>query len=308
MDDYPVAGRRWLFSFVGCLLSVLCVFPEVRAHEDHAHVEEQTESAVVPGDGFTHPSESLVAPAVRHNDWDDPFLIGTVATVNTADLPRTPKSQNFFPTELYDDCKATRAEEGNADAHYIRTIISKVVVRDEPFPGIICFMHESDYYDRRDELQQKITAYIQQLPDSEQVRALENYAWLLMYLGEFKTVVTVFGPSGQYNPIAEKNGSIIFAISQAYFRLGQYREAYPYGVRANRLLTDSILDTRWHVMLIELGLQGRRFLDEPDTGTYGKSSVRHLFPFRDWESFPFEDVTESMGIDRWGGTGSSFVH
>ncbi len=308
MDDCPVAGRRYLLFFAGFLLFLVCVLPQTKAHENHVHAEEQPESTTVPGDGFVSPSETIVAPAVRHNDWDDPFLIGTVATVNTADLPRTPKAQNFFPTEIYDNCKASSAEADKADEHYIRNIISNIVIRDEPFPGIVCFMHEADYYARRDVLQKKIAAYIEQLPDSDQVQALENYAWLLMYLGEFNEVLALFGPSGQYNPVAEQNGSIIFAISQAYFRLGQYREAYPYGVRANRLLTDSVLDTRWHVMLIELGLQGRRFLDEPDSSIFEKSSIRSLFPYRDWESFPFEDVTEAMGIDRWGGTGSiSFI-
>jgi len=307
--------------------------PHGSEHHGAAAPETDGPSSTPPPASSVKVDPDVLKRVTQTQDWSKTkHLIGTVATRNAADLPeRTPEDLSFVATHTYPKCEPplkAPAEvlkkeyespilqpsalldywDKNNPNRYFNALALSHDFREAPFPMIMCYLHKTDYYAHREQLQSELEKMIAGVAPDKQPKALDHYAWLLMYLGEFEKVLALFAPNGPHNAIAEESGSIIFALSQAYFRLGNYEAALPYGLRANAMIPDSILDTRWHVMLIELGLQGRNFLDTPGSDIYEKESIKPIFPNRDWESFPFEDVTQEMAISPWGGTGSvSFI-
>ncbi|PJE78751.1 hypothetical protein CI610_02308 [invertebrate metagenome] len=290
------------------VLLCLLVVQKGYAHENHDH---DVSSLKLPD---TETALSLSSYPVF--DWVVPDLLGVVATQNTADLPRTHQDQNYFATGSpgFSGCRydSETSPYKEPATHHIRRLLEDYPhgdsLRLRPFPEIICFSHETDYYRNRSELQNKMESLIKAVKGSQSNRVLDNYVWALLYLGEFKAVKEKFGRQGKYDSYTEKSPSLQFALSQAYFRLGDYQAAHRYGLKAYQGLEDAVLDTRWHLMLVELAWQGNRYLDLPDNGIYQKSAIKKLFPHRNWKAFPFRDVTEQFGIDRWGGTGSvSFI-
>lgn len=284
----------------------------VFAHDKHDHAANN-EAAPLPASQTAMNTEQL--PKFTPQNWKNTSMIGIVPIMNTADLPRPFRDRTFVDTASLPGCQSReQVKLADPDMHFIQqTLVRDSSIRTSPFPDIMCFIDGTDYYQHRESLQTKFENTISSAPKDKQLIFIDNYVWQMIYLGEFKKVVSLLGPKGKYlsfmeSSTEEMRGSLEFAAGQAYFRLGEYQTARPYVYRANKLLISSLLDTRWQYMLIDLALQGRQFLDLPNSEVYKKDSIRKIFPNRNWEKFPFEDVTDELGVERWGGTGSvSFV-
>ncbi len=242
--------------------------------------------------------------------WNQPGQIGIVPDVDTAALPgRAPSRDNYFPMHKYPDLllykpEGSEATDGSdSDVGPIDRMI-RGDIRSKPFPETVWFQQITDYYGRREELWPKIAARVAAVPEPNRLVAHRNQAWLLLYLGDFSHLLRLYGPEGEHAELGKNDGSLSFTVAQAFYRLGRYAESLPYANHAYDELTDSILDTRWQIMLSELGLHGRSYLDQADGQTYTRRHIRTLFPHRSFEGFPFEDVTDQLGVARWGGTGS----
>jgi len=239
--------------------------------------------------------------------WQDKDLVGVVATLNTADIEnRNDASHNYFDLNFYVKYMSYKPEEFYLDEELLAIdYMLKGNIRKKPYPEITYFPHKTDYYKNRERLQKKIEKVIADAEDEDNKnKFIENYAWLMLYMGEYEKVIESWGGGGQYSELSEESPSLHFCLAQAYFRLGQYNKSLGYAQRAYHGLEKAKLDTSWQVMLTEMGIYGKKFLDQPDGEIYTKKHIKEIFPHRSWEDFPFEDVTEKMGIERWGGTGS----
>ena len=150
----------------------------------------------------------------------------------------------FFSTDTYPGC-ALPSDWSGEDPHqyYVENVI-RIDIRNEPFPFINCWISKTDYYNHIDKLNSMLEREIARENSGEmKLEMIQNYAWLMMYVGDFQQVVDRFGTGG------------------------------PFAGRVNK-----------------------------------KDPILKIFPNRDWESFPFVDVTDELGVERWGGTGSvSFI-
>ncbi|MBI3554116.1 MAG: VCBS repeat-containing protein [Elusimicrobia bacterium] len=177
-------------------------------------------------------------------------------------------------------------------------------VRHNPMPTIY-FSKAADYYNHRREIQGKLESRLSRMTGKDRERALGNYAQELLFLGEFAKVVTFFGPGSPAGRESGQNGEVNFAMAQALFRLGKYKQSLPYAERAYRQLEDASLDTRWQAMVSAVGAYGQDVFNRK-SDLFDLKLVKKLFPKRKWE-LPFEDATARMGLDKdqWGGTGAA---
>ena len=269
----------------------------------HAAAKDSDKPAKAASKPFTITGEAF--------DWDAPDSIGAVPAVDTATLDgRVAARHNYFDNDEMEKVlkidPAEVAKEPDPDVWLVDFVL-KQEVREYPFPITIYFIQKADYYSRREKMQSILAERAQAIPAEDRLEIERTHAWLLLYLGDFQAVVDLFGPDGKYSDRNE-DGSIAFTVAQSLYRLGRYKESLTYAKRAYERLPNAVLDTRWQMMLSELGYYGRTYLDQPDHGIYTKKHISGIFPHRDWEKFPFEDVTEDFNIKRWGGTGSvSFV-
>jgi tetratricopeptide (TPR) repeat protein len=221
-------------------------------------------------------------------------------STNTADLPDI-CPMDRYSLEMHQPAY-TEWEKlsvpGDADLGPIDMLLS--YDRDF-FPAIMYFIHTTRYYERRQVVQEKIEKRIAGIGSAKRSVALGSYAMSLVYFGEFKKAVELFGPGGKYSK--DKYWRIDFALAQAYFRLGDYKRSLPYAQKAWEV-NPAALDTRWQNMLSQLGLYGKDIFKKFSMKGYSTSYIQKIFP-KDWPDFPFEDVTKEMGLDkyRWGGTG-----
>jgi hypothetical protein len=177
-------------------------------------------------------------------------------------------------------------------------------VRQNPWP-ILYFVKLTDYYNHRSEIQARIEARIAQFKPEDRQRAFGNYAMAMVYLGEFKKIVAMFGPGAPGADAYKDNGEVNFSVAQALYRLGRYRESVPYSEKAYRQIKNAILDTRWQAMISAVATYGDAVWSRK-SDIYDLTLARKLFPADKW-TLPFEDATKTMGIDKdqWSGTGAA---
>jgi hypothetical protein len=143
------------------------------------------------------------------------------ASINTADIPgRCPVDHFYLDDFTRLDWKryAQTPSTGDADDEAIDAMLSNVT-GDAPTIETY-FMKKTDYYERRRAMQAKVEARLGKLSGAELEKGLDNYAYLLGYLGEFKKLVKYFGPHGPAE--RPKDGIIALALAHDYFRLGLY--------------------------------------------------------------------------------------
>ena len=270
--------------------------------------------ALLLGGASAHPAEPpMPAGSAPRPDtssaWDSPHLVGLVPRTNVADLSeRLHRTDNYYPIEDYLDLLLVKLgslppASDDPDAYPLDAML-RGDIRAKPFPEIIYFKHVTDYYRRRPLLQRKLEERLQLIPEEVRIVGVRNYIWLMLYLGEFQKVIELLEADGKYSALVDDDGSLSFALAQAHYRLGRFADSLPHAKRAHSKLPDSVLDTRWQLMLSNLGREGRDFLHSPDPGYYTKRHIKEIFQHSSWEDFPFADVTEKLGVDRWGGTGS----
>lgn len=220
---------------------------------------------------------------------------------NAADLPdRCLAGRHYLDLTAGQWLVHAKVSGADADAQAIEAVIR---THNPDSPTLSSWVHKKmDYYARRKEVQGKFESRIFSLAPEEREQGLRNYAYLLLYLGEFRKIVDYFGPGGRGERPVE--GIIAFALAQSYFRLGRYGESLPYARKAYQLMPEKEMDTRWQVMLTELGIHGDKLLDRRSTDYFDMRNVRKLFPNRDWSALPFEDVTAASSVTVWGGSGS----
>lgn len=224
--------------------------------------------------------------------------------VNTADLPGRCGPER---TTVSEQSHGVYGHSGAAGAS--PTVDSQIQgllrddVRKNPRP-LHYFIKSSDYYRHREEIQRKIESAIAGLAaDADKPRAYGNYAMSLAYLGEFKKVAAFFDSKGGAYDAAQSDGDVDFALAQALYRLGEFKPSLEHAERAHKRIEGAALDTRWQVMLSASGALGPKFF-ETKSDIYTTDVARKLFPEKTW-TLPFEDVTDRMGLDRWGGFGSA---
>ncbi len=224
-----------------------------------------------------------------------------LSSKNTADLSdRCGKERLYFDLSIGQWSMFDRVKDGDTDAKAIAIVLENYSP-DSPSLSTY-FWKTAGYYARRAELQSKFETAIFKLPAEKRDKGLRNYAYLLLYLGEFKKITEFFGPKGRGE--MPEDGIVAFVLAQSYFRLGLYRESMPYTIKASVLMPEKVLDTRWQIMLTELGLYGDQLEKKYSHDYYDLRHIKTLFPNRDWNALPFEDVTDKQGIARWSGTGS----
>lgn len=226
---------------------------------------------------------------------------------NAADLPnRCPVSQDSISDDDFgwdEFLKKQRASSKEKDTDYF--FIDMILdgdIRSRPLPVIMTFMKETRFFDRRQELYPKFEKRIAAMRSaSKRLQGYGNYAMTLVYLGDFEKVIDFFGAKSKH-PEFLKDSTITFAVANAYWRLHRWPEASRYA-RASFKLNDQ-LDARWMLMLSDLGLHGKDWVEKHDDSEYTTKFVTQIFPAKDWSGIPFEDVTGALGVDRIGGTGS----
>ena len=228
--------------------------------------------------------------------------------MNTADLPGRCSADRLFIDfeEPHRDWSKFAAQQPSPDAD--EQAINLLLGTPNPdSPTAAAYLAKrTDYFRRRAEVQRKIEAKLARLEGQALTRGLDDYAYMLAYLGEFDKLTAYFGPGG---PAARpQDGIVAFTLSHAYFRLGRYERSIAFGKKAYELLPNAALDTRWQLMTAELGLYGEDLYEKYSKKYYDLGEVQKLFVNRDRAQLPFEDVTARMKLDRWGGTGGiSFV-
>ena len=227
--------------------------------------------------------------------------------VNVADLPdRCPVNQlsiseDDFGWDMF--LKGMRAKNKDADKDLLyMDLILHGDMRMQPLPVVMTFMKESNFFARRDVLYPKFEKRIEAIGDAkERMRAYGNYAMTLVYLGDFKKVISFFAEGPKAKSFLTEP-TVTFAIANAYWRLKSYPEASKYARIAFKL--DDQLDSRWMLMLSDVGIHGKEWMEKHDDAEYSTKFVSEIFPAKDWSGIPFENVTDALGVDKLGGTGS----
>jgi tetratricopeptide (TPR) repeat protein len=254
-------------------------------------------AAVAAGGAPARAAEKEAAP------HGPPFSFTQFTPVNTADLPgRCEPAQIYIDTDAFAwKHFADVPSPGGADDQAIASLFENANGDGPSFATY--FWTRTNYYARRREVQAKVEARLASLPKADRAHALDNYAYVLGYLGEFRRSIELFGPGGRWE--RPKDGIVALTLAHAYFRLGRYPESVRYAKLAFDLLPNKVLDTRWQVMISELGLYGEDIFKNYSRKYYNLEHVEKLFPNHDWSALPFDDVTERMKIDRWSGTGGA---
>lgn len=230
--------------------------------------------------------------------------------INAADLPdRCPPSQLSIGDDSFgwDELLKSKDKERQAKGKdvFIIDLVLDGDIRTTPLPITMTFMRDTGFLDHKEEVAAKLE---QRLAARKQPALKErgNYAMLMVYVGDFERVVKVFGPGAPGHAGYLKDANITFALANAYWRLHRFEEANAFA-RASFKLNDS-LDARWMLMLADVGLNGSKWVEKHDDAEYTTKFVSEIFPAKDRSGLPFENVSEKLGISRWGGTGSvSFV-
>jgi len=224
---------------------------------------------------------------------------------NTADLDdRCPAALTGYYKEL-----AWDGEKGpdTPTSEFVAQIIDfDPMVRPEPW-HLVYDIRQMDYHENRSKVQAEFERQLAEVGDDKRLKYLDNYAWFLAYMGEFKKIVAFFPERAtQYEEGQSLGyGSIQFAISIAQMRLGNYQEAVDTAKVAVDLVLDAPNDTRWQLMFSEMNLYGPDFFEKYSRDLYTTKNIPQWYPKAEWE-LPFEDVTLTVGkkIRRWGGTGA----
>ena len=229
--------------------------------------------------------------------------------VNSADLPNrsTPGNQSPFLELRYDKSQ----DENTPIAEHVATMLDREhPIRGEPW-GTLSNMAYLDYFNHREEIQAEFERQIDAAPQGlQRDKMLDDYAWIMAYWGENHKVIEYFEEAAktmEQGPEAEHYGSVMFALNQAYTRLGKFEKAVEYGKIAQDLVHDAPNDTRWALMFAELGLHGKDIYANYSNTRYSLEHIVDWYPKADWE-LPFEDVTATVGKDMelYGGYG--YVH
>jgi hypothetical protein len=229
----------------------------------------------------------------------------SLGQIDPMTLPnRCPPSQIFANDDDFGWAGYAKAHPGaDRDAFFWRHMFNEDV-RHAPMKSIMALQRQTDYYARAAELQATAEKVIAEEKDPRQKQiSNENYAMVLLYLGEFQKLIAYFGPaSPHFARDFATDGGVHFALSQAYWRLGKYPEAQQFGHTAVKYSDE--LDTRWGVMLADLAVYGNDLTAKHDKKLYTTEFIDQIFKEKDWSKIPFEDVTDAMGVQAYGGAGS----
>jgi hypothetical protein len=232
-------------------------------------------------------------------------------TMNVADDPEICATANTFLDLKQPALTPMRPllDAPDRDAAFIGALLGPHM-GDKPFrvaafPMVTVLPIALDWKGRRAELKTKFEAAITALPPEKAALAHENYATLLLYMGEFQHLIDRYNADSADGKPFAGNGGVRFALGQALHRLGKYNEAIPHAKAAFTLLKESQLDTRWLLMLTEVAAYGWDFYEKYSKDAYDAKHIRALFPNDDWGKLPFEDVSDQMGFSLWGGYGGA---
>ena len=231
----------------------------------------------------------------------------THVPMNTADLPNrsAPEDQSPFEPLAYD----RRHGPDTPVSEQVAVILDREhTIRSEPW-GTLYSMAQLDYYSRREEVQAEFERQIAEATPERRPKMLDDYAWTMAYQGEFEKVKAWFPAQAEAleDKTSEHYGSVQFAIGQALFRTGLYKESIAYHHKAQDLVHDAPNDTRWAVLVSEMAAFGPDLFENYTNSRYTLEHIPEWYPKKDWE-LPFEDVTATVGEDMelWGGYG--YVH
>jgi len=236
------------------------------------------------------------------------LLCATPAAYNPADLPdRCPASQLTVPDDDFgwaDVLTKTKGAFKQKDTDLLLfDMLLKGNIRVSPLPVVMSLLKYTDLLSRRDVMYPKMEAYIAALkPPKERALAYANYAMTLVYVGDFKKVISFFGEASPLHAQFLKDDTVTFALANAYWRLKQWEPANRFA-RVSFKLNDQ-LDSRWMLMTSDVGLHGKDWIEKHNNAEYNTKFVSEIFPAKDWRDLPFEDVTDLLGVSRLGGTGS----
>ena len=239
------------------------------------------------------------APRSSNMRWD-------MIPMNTASVANKslPDQQCPFVEVAYDKNKGP----DTPISEYVTEILEQPSIRHEPF-GVLYSFKQLDYWKNRlavhAEFEKQVAA-----EEGDRFKELsENYMYVLMYMGEFDKII-------EWVPAHMKGweedrflGAANFVLAQAYFRKGDHDRSWPHAKIAQDLLVDSPNDTRWQLMLTEMGLYKGEFYQKYSRD---RMSLEHLptwFPEAEWK-LPFKDVTDQKmpkDFERWGGYGYTWM-
>lgn len=228
--------------------------------------------------------------------------------VNPADLAdRCPTSQLSVSRDDFGWDKALEgiraaSKEKDDDLFFIDFMLAGDI-RMQPLPIVMTFMKERDYYANRKSLHGKFEKRIDAMKDAKmQMKGHGNYAMALMYLGDFKKVIERYGPGSKLEKKIQGDANVTFAVANALWRLQRFPEANAWAKKSFDL--NDGLDAKWMLMASDVGLHGKEWTEKHDKKDYTDKFVTEIFPEKDWSKVPFENVTDKLGIHKWGGTGS----
>jgi hypothetical protein len=225
---------------------------------------------------------------------------------NTADLPGrcgADRSTLNYTQPAFASWQAAFHASNPADAIIDKLAHDDTMTTGHVYPGVNVLAGFTRYPERRQEIQDLFESKFPNHTGEELSRYYHAYAIFLLYNGEFKKIISFFEPDTRPGRPHVKDGPIHFVLSQAYHRLGMYEPATAHAKIAFALKDSR--DTRWQFMLSELGLYGDDFYTKASADLYDIDHVKEIFPNHDRSRVPFEDVTDQMHIERWGGTGST---
>jgi tetratricopeptide (TPR) repeat protein len=270
------------------------------------------ESESKPTGAPTSTSTAAAAPTVADVKTKPVIKVTPVAATPLARLTKNnADSDELCPKQFLDldnpapefsSWKPLYAAADVTDAMVTRMLFQEDL-RKSPLPAALVFNQKLDYFNHRNDINAKFEEKLKAAPEDKKQKAWENYAFHLLYAGEFQKLIDVFSADAAAGKRFEKDGPVRFALSQSYWRLGKYQEAVNHAKPARELLPDA-RDALWQLMVSELALYGWDFYDKHSADVYTVEHIQELFPNYDWSKLPFEDVSDSIGIARWGGTGS----
>jgi hypothetical protein len=224
---------------------------------------------------------------------------------NTADLPGRcthERSTINYAQPAFKGWQEAFHAPNVADAVIDLLVADKNMAQGHVYPGVVILAGVTDYFEHRQHIQDLFEQKMARKTGEEYESMYHAYALFLIYNGEFKKIISFFEPDTRPGRPHAEDGPTHFILSQAYFRLGMYETALLHAKIA--FAKNDERDTRWQLMVSELGLYGDDFYKKASRDLYTVDHIEEIFPNHDRSKLPFDEVSDRLGMDRWGGTGS----
>ena len=168
------------------------------------------------------------------------------------------------------------------------------------------FLLETQYFENRIAVQEAFESRIRSMDEADRAKAWVQYGLILLQVGEFEKVVSLFAEQGD-QPVSMDPG-LSYAMAAALWRLERHQEAHAHALRAAEQLPGGMVevpqsnyDALRLLALVEMSLFGPEFYEKASELLHTERA-KELFA-SDASDVPFEPVGQKLGVDGHFGPG-----